>query len=99
MGGYEDQMRGKPLLATPVVIEVMGELLTVYRLEVAPDGPDESSPQPTGLDDGEASREDWARRRVAAEGKDWTTHMAKFSGTVVQREQPDGPDEGSPRDA
>lgn len=33
----------------------------------------------------EALREDWARRAVAAAGKDWATHMAKFDGTVVKR--------------
>lgn len=33
----------------------------------------------------EALREDWARRTVAAAGKDWATHMAKFDGTVVER--------------
>ncbi len=33
----------------------------------------------------EAVREYWARRRVARFGKDWRTHMAKFSGTVLPR--------------
>lgn len=30
-------------------------------------------------------RDDWARNQVAAAGKSWATHMAKFSGTVVPR--------------
>lgn len=34
----------------------------------------------------EALREDWARRTVAAAGKSWATHQAKFSGTVVRRQ-------------
>jgi hypothetical protein len=34
---------------------------------------------------GEAVREDWARRQVARDGRPWDTHMAKFSGAVVQR--------------
>lgn len=34
---------------------------------------------------GDALREDWARSTVAAAGKDWATHMAKFDGTVVER--------------
>jgi hypothetical protein len=34
---------------------------------------------------GEAHREGWARDRVAAEGKSWATHMAKFDGTVLPR--------------
>lgn len=34
---------------------------------------------------GEAQREDWARRTVAAAGKDWRTHLAKFSGAVLPR--------------
>jgi hypothetical protein len=33
----------------------------------------------------EALAEDWARRTVAAAGKDWATYMAKFDGTVVER--------------
>lgn len=33
----------------------------------------------------EAHREDWARRTVAAEGKSWKTHQAKFGGAVVAR--------------
>ncbi len=31
----------------------------------------------------EAVRENWARTQVAAAGKDWRTHMAKFSGAVI----------------
>lgn len=38
-----------------------------------------------GLLHDEAAREDWARRRVAAAGKSWATHMAKFSGAVLPR--------------
>lgn len=38
---------------------------------------------------GEAHREDWARRTVAAAGKDWRTHLAKFSGAVLPRAQVD----------
>lgn len=34
---------------------------------------------------GQAKREDWARKTVAAEGKSWTTHLAKFSGAVLPR--------------
>ncbi len=34
----------------------------------------------------EAMREDWARAKVAAAGKSWTTHMVKFDGTVMLRE-------------
>lgn len=34
----------------------------------------------------EARREAWARRTVRAAGKSWATHMAKFSGAVVERE-------------
>lgn len=34
----------------------------------------------------EAVREDWARRTVAAAGKSWATHQAKFSGAVVRRQ-------------
>jgi len=33
----------------------------------------------------EAVREDWSRRTVAAAGKSWATHRAKFSGAVVPR--------------
>lgn len=33
----------------------------------------------------EARREGWARRTVAAAGKSWDTHMAKFGGAVVPR--------------
>jgi hypothetical protein len=33
----------------------------------------------------EAVRENWARRTVAAAGKSWTTHLAKFSGAVLPR--------------
>lgn len=33
----------------------------------------------------EALREDWARGRVAAAGKSWVTHLAKFDGTVLPR--------------
>ncbi len=33
----------------------------------------------------EAHREAWARRTVAAAGKDWRTHLAKFSGAVLPR--------------
>ncbi len=36
----------------------------------------------------EARREGWARDRVAAAGKSWVTHMAKFSGAVLRRETP-----------
>jgi hypothetical protein len=36
-------------------------------------------------DHGEALREDWARRAVAAAGHSWPTHMAKFDGTVLPR--------------
>lgn len=32
-----------------------------------------------------ALRENWARKTVAAAGKLWATHMAKFSGAVVRR--------------
>jgi hypothetical protein len=34
---------------------------------------------------GEAHREAWARRTVAAAGKSWATHHAKFSGAVLPR--------------
>jgi hypothetical protein len=34
----------------------------------------------------EARREAWARRTVAAAGKSWATHLAKFSGAVLPRE-------------
>jgi formylmethanofuran:tetrahydromethanopterin formyltransferase len=37
----------------------------------------------------EAVREGWARKTVAAAGKSWATHMAKFSGAVVPRERPE----------
>jgi hypothetical protein len=33
----------------------------------------------------EAVREAWARRTVAAAGKSWATHLAKFSGAVLPR--------------
>ena len=33
----------------------------------------------------EAHRENWARDQVAAAGKSWDTHMAKFDGTVLPR--------------
>lgn len=33
----------------------------------------------------EALRENWARDRVAAAGKSWATHLAKFDGTVLER--------------
>lgn len=33
----------------------------------------------------EAHREAWARRTVAAAGKSWSTHLAKFSGAVLPR--------------
>lgn len=33
----------------------------------------------------EAVRENWARGLVAASGKPWATHMAKFGGAVVPR--------------
>lgn len=33
----------------------------------------------------EALRENWARSTVAAAGKSWTTHLAKFSGAVLPR--------------
>lgn len=33
----------------------------------------------------EAVREKWARQQVAAAGKSWRTHMAKFSGVVLPR--------------
>ena len=33
----------------------------------------------------EAIRENWARDRVAAAGKNWSTHLAKFSGAVLPR--------------
>jgi hypothetical protein len=33
----------------------------------------------------EAHREAWARRTVAAAGKDWKTHRAKFGGAVLPR--------------
>jgi hypothetical protein len=33
----------------------------------------------------EAYREAWARRTVAAAGKSWSTHLAKFSGAVLPR--------------
>lgn len=36
---------------------------------------------------GEAQREDWARRTVAAAGKSWATHLAKFSGAVLPRQR------------
>lgn len=36
-------------------------------------------------DHSEAVREDWARRTVAAAGKSWETHLAKFDGTVLPR--------------
>lgn len=35
----------------------------------------------------EAHREDWARRVVAASGENWQTHLAKFDGTVLPREE------------
>ena len=35
---------------------------------------------------GEAVREAWARSTVAAAGKDWRTHLAKFSGAVLPRD-------------
>lgn len=35
---------------------------------------------------GEAHRENWARQQVADAGKSWETHMAKFSGAVLPRE-------------
>jgi hypothetical protein len=34
---------------------------------------------------GEAIREKWARERVAQAGHSWSTHMAKFDGTVLPR--------------
>lgn len=34
----------------------------------------------------QAVREGWARNQVAAAGESWDTHMAKFSGAVVPRE-------------
>lgn len=34
---------------------------------------------------GEAHREKWSREKVAAAGKDWRTHFAKFSGAVLPR--------------
>src|SRR5512143_952936 len=37
----------------------------------------------------EAHREDWARTRVAEEGKSWDTHLAKFSGAVLPRDDSD----------
>lgn len=33
----------------------------------------------------QAQREDWARGKVAAAGKSWDTHLAKFDGTVLPR--------------
>lgn len=37
----------------------------------------------------EAVREGWARRMVAAAGKSWKTHMTKFDGTVLPRQDED----------
>lgn len=34
----------------------------------------------------DAIREGWARSTVAAAGKDWRTHLAKFDGTVLPRQ-------------
>ncbi len=39
----------------------------------------------------EALRENWARTLVAAAGKDWATHMMKFSGAVIARAYIDEP--------
>jgi hypothetical protein len=36
-----------------------------------------------------AAREDWARTTVAAAGHSWSTHFAKFDGTVLPREDDD----------
>lgn len=47
-----------------------------------PGPPPQPAPQPQY---DEAVRENWARGRVAAAGKSWTTHMAKFSGAVLPR--------------
>jgi hypothetical protein len=33
----------------------------------------------------EAVRENWARNQVAKAGKSWSTHLAKFDGTVLPR--------------
>lgn len=45
--------------------------------------------KPELLEDWSAAlRENWARDRVAAAGKSWNTHMAKFDGTVLRRVQP-----------
>lgn len=41
----------------------------------------------------EAVREDWARRTVAAAGKSWATHLAKFDGTVLPRDDHDDDEE------
>ena len=41
---------------------------------------------PSEADWDAAHREAWARRTVAAAGKDWATHLAKFDGTVLPRE-------------
>jgi hypothetical protein len=37
----------------------------------------------------DAVREGWARDTVAAAGKSWDTHLAKFSGAVLPREMED----------
>lgn len=34
----------------------------------------------------DANRENWARQRVADAGHSWDTHLAKFSGAVLPRE-------------
>ena len=36
-------------------------------------------------DEAEAYRENWARSVVASSGRSWSTHLAKFDGTVVSR--------------
>jgi hypothetical protein len=46
----------------------------------------------------EAQRERWARAQVAAAGKSWGTHTAKFSGAVVPREVTPEQWFGVPRD-
>ena len=38
----------------------------------------------------EALRENWARSRVAAAGKSWAMHRAKFDGTVVPSDPNNG---------
>lgn len=82
-----EQFRGRELRSPQIVVTATGAIVNQGALDTFEGAHRIAGDRASALTilRDMALREDWARRRVAAAGKSWATHLAKFSGAVVPR--------------